>query len=172
MVIMAALLLLNNAVDRHQHPLVMRNGADNSSFLPTFSKIRSDQNLAFKNMAFSEWLFNTTEARSSACLATTASASLPITDMVSSFTQFPPISPKSSKSQTKSSSASQVLLQISRCSKLLLSNSAQSKIQTVLNKIKYRVNMYELRENRKMSPKCFKTMVSNLLYERRYDSQN
>jgi hypothetical protein len=168
---MAALLLLNNAVDRHQHPVVMRNGADNSLFLPTFSKIRSDQNFAFKNMAFSEWLFNTTEARSSACLATTASASLPITDMVSSFTQFPPISPKSSKSQTKSSSASQVSLQISRYSKLSKS-PAQSKIQTVLNKIKYRVNMYELRENRKMSPKCFKTMVSNLLYERRYDSQN
>ncbi|CAG5113013.1 Oidioi.mRNA.OKI2018_I69.chr2.g7164.t1.cds [Oikopleura dioica] len=41
-------------------------------------------------------------------------------------------------------------------------------IQTVLNKIKYRVNMYELRENRKMSAKCFKTMVSNLLYERRF----
>jgi len=41
-------------------------------------------------------------------------------------------------------------------------------IQTVLNRIKFRLNMYELREGRQMSPQCFKTVVSNLLYERRF----
>jgi len=30
------------------------------------------------------------------------------------------------------------------------------------------MNLYELREGREMSPKVFKTVVSNLLYERRY----
>ena len=54
----------------------------------------------------------------------------------------------------------------------IVENPSDTKIQTVLNKIKYRVNMYELRENRKMSAKCFKTMVSNLLYERRFDCVN
>ena len=29
--------------------------------------------------------------------------------------------------------------------------------------------MYQLREGRDMSPECFKTVVSNLLYERRFD---
>jgi len=41
-------------------------------------------------------------------------------------------------------------------------------IQTVLAKIRFRMNLYELREGREMSPKVFKTVVSNLLYERRF----
>jgi len=41
-------------------------------------------------------------------------------------------------------------------------------IQTVLQKLKFRANMYELREGRKMRPKTFAAMVSNLLYERRF----
>ena len=32
------------------------------------------------------------------------------------------------------------------------------------------MNLYELREGREMSPKVFKTVVSNLLYERRYEN--
>ena len=40
--------------------------------------------------------------------------------------------------------------------------------KTVLAKIRFRMNLYELREGREMSPKVFKTVVSNLLYERRY----
>ena len=33
------------------------------------------------------------------------------------------------------------------------------------------MNMYRLREGREMSPQCFKTVVSNLLYERRSDNK-
>ncbi|KAF6214084.1 hypothetical protein GE061_011815 [Apolygus lucorum] len=39
---------------------------------------------------------------------------------------------------------------------------------TVRDKLKFRLNMYELKEDRKMSPKVFTSMLSNLLYERRF----
>ena len=40
-------------------------------------------------------------------------------------------------------------------------------IQTVNQKIKFRTNLYELRENRPVSPKVLANMVANLLYEHR-----
>uniref|UniRef100_A0A834R3G2 Proteasome subunit beta n=1 Tax=Sarcoptes scabiei TaxID=52283 RepID=A0A834R3G2_SARSC len=39
---------------------------------------------------------------------------------------------------------------------------------TVSKRLKFRVNLYELRENRLIRPKAFGSMVSNLLYERRF----
>ncbi|XP_057293832.1 proteasome subunit beta type-3-like [Hydractinia symbiolongicarpus] len=41
-------------------------------------------------------------------------------------------------------------------------------IQTVSNLAKFRTNLYELRENRKISPKAFMHIMSNLLYGRRF----
>ncbi|CAH1789904.1 unnamed protein product [Owenia fusiformis] len=41
-------------------------------------------------------------------------------------------------------------------------------VQTIAQKLKFRTNLYELRENRKMKPKTFLSVVSNLLYERRF----
>jgi len=41
-------------------------------------------------------------------------------------------------------------------------------VQTVSNRLKFRLNLYELRENRSIKPKTFLSMVSNLLYERRF----
>lgn len=41
-------------------------------------------------------------------------------------------------------------------------------VQTVSQRLKFRTNLYELRENRKLKPKTFLSMVSNLLYERRF----
>ncbi|XP_065665845.1 proteasome subunit beta type-3 isoform X2 [Hydra vulgaris] len=41
-------------------------------------------------------------------------------------------------------------------------------IQTVSNLAKFRTNLYELRENRKISPKVFMTIMSNILYGRRF----
>ncbi len=39
---------------------------------------------------------------------------------------------------------------------------------TVAQRLKFRLNMYELRENRRITPKTFSSVVSNLLYERRF----
>ncbi|XP_013789965.1 proteasome subunit beta type-3-like [Limulus polyphemus] len=39
---------------------------------------------------------------------------------------------------------------------------------TVAQRLKFRMNLYELRENRKIKPKTFSAVVSNLLYERRF----
>lgn len=39
---------------------------------------------------------------------------------------------------------------------------------TVHERLRFRVNLYELRENRKIKPQTFSAMVSNLLYERRF----
>lgn len=39
--------------------------------------------------------------------------------------------------------------------------------QTVYQRLKFRQNLYELKEGRRMSPKAFCSMLSNLLYERR-----
>ncbi|GIX94646.1 proteasome subunit beta type-3 [Caerostris darwini] len=39
---------------------------------------------------------------------------------------------------------------------------------TVAQKLKFRLNIYELREGRQMTPKVFSSVVSNLLYERRF----
>ncbi|XP_054165914.1 proteasome subunit beta type-3-like [Oppia nitens] len=39
---------------------------------------------------------------------------------------------------------------------------------TVSQRLKFRINLYELRENRRISPKTFGSVVSNLLYERRF----
>merc|ERR1711994_723954 len=41
-------------------------------------------------------------------------------------------------------------------------------IQTVKQKIEFRMNMYELKESRQMKPKTFANMVSNMLYESRF----
>ncbi|XP_035689292.1 proteasome subunit beta type-3 [Branchiostoma floridae] len=41
-------------------------------------------------------------------------------------------------------------------------------VQTVSNRMKFRLNLYELREARQVKPKTFLSMVSNLLYERRF----
>ena len=41
-------------------------------------------------------------------------------------------------------------------------------IQTVHDRLKFRLKLYLLRENREMKPKTFMSMVSNLLYERRF----
>lgn len=40
--------------------------------------------------------------------------------------------------------------------------------QTVAQRLKFRLNLYELRENRRIRPKTFGAVVSNLLYERRF----
>lgn len=39
---------------------------------------------------------------------------------------------------------------------------------TVSQRLRFRVNMYELRENRQISPKVLTSVVANLLYERRF----
>lgn len=41
-------------------------------------------------------------------------------------------------------------------------------VQTVQQRLQFRLNLYELRENRRIKPKTFLSMVSNLLYERRF----
>ncbi|CAF0878022.1 unnamed protein product [Brachionus calyciflorus] len=41
-------------------------------------------------------------------------------------------------------------------------------VQTVSQRLKFRLNLYELQENRHIKPKTFSSMVSNLLYERRF----
>jgi len=41
-------------------------------------------------------------------------------------------------------------------------------ITTAYEKLRFRVNMYELREGRRMKPKTFASVVSNFLYERRF----
>nr|CAH7739009.1 unnamed protein product [Callosobruchus chinensis] len=40
--------------------------------------------------------------------------------------------------------------------------------QTVMEKLQFRKNLYELKENRMMSPKVFASMLSNMLYEKRF----
>ncbi|XP_067000363.1 proteasome subunit beta type-3 [Anabrus simplex] len=40
--------------------------------------------------------------------------------------------------------------------------------QTVHQKLKFRLNLYELKENRRIHPKVFASLVSNLLYEKRF----
>lgn len=35
-------------------------------------------------------------------------------------------------------------------------------------RLKFRLNLYELKEGRQIKPKTFMSMVSNLLYERRW----
>lgn len=41
-------------------------------------------------------------------------------------------------------------------------------VQTVSERLKFRVNLYELRENRRIKPETLCSVVSNLLYERRF----
>lgn len=41
-------------------------------------------------------------------------------------------------------------------------------ILTCHSRLRFRVNMYELRENRKISPKTFSALFSNFLYEKRF----
>lgn len=41
-------------------------------------------------------------------------------------------------------------------------------VQTVHERLRFRLNLYELKENRRIKPKTFVSMVSNLLYERRF----
>ena len=40
-------------------------------------------------------------------------------------------------------------------------------VLTVSQRLKFRLNLYELQENRHIKPKTFSSMVSNLLYEKR-----
>lgn len=40
--------------------------------------------------------------------------------------------------------------------------------QTVYERLRFRKNLYELRESRTMTPKTFAAMVSNMLYEKRF----
>ena len=39
---------------------------------------------------------------------------------------------------------------------------------TVYQRLRFRLNMYELRENRKVAPKTLASMISNLQYEKRF----
>lgn len=39
---------------------------------------------------------------------------------------------------------------------------------TVHQRLRFRLNLYELRENRRVSPKTFASIVSNILYEKRF----
>nr|CAG4652126.1 EOG090X0CE5 [Triops cancriformis] len=39
---------------------------------------------------------------------------------------------------------------------------------TVHERLRFRINLYELKENRRIRPKTFSSVVSNLLYERRF----
>lgn len=41
-------------------------------------------------------------------------------------------------------------------------------VQTVSERLKFRVNLYELREHRRIKPQTLTSVVSNLLYERRF----
>jgi len=41
-------------------------------------------------------------------------------------------------------------------------------VQTISNRLTFRKNLYELRECRQIKPKTFMSMVSNLLYEKRF----
>ncbi|KAM7393604.1 hypothetical protein PAMP_020462 [Pampus punctatissimus] len=41
-------------------------------------------------------------------------------------------------------------------------------VQTVSQRLKFRLNLYELKEGRQIKPKTFMSMVSNLLYEKRF----
>lgn len=41
-------------------------------------------------------------------------------------------------------------------------------VQTVSQRLKFRLNLYELQENRHVKAKTFSSMVSNILYERRF----
>ncbi|OWK50730.1 Proteasome subunit beta type-3, partial [Lonchura striata] len=41
-------------------------------------------------------------------------------------------------------------------------------VQSVAQRLKFRLNLYELKEGRQIKPQTFMSMVSNLLYERRF----
>lgn len=41
-------------------------------------------------------------------------------------------------------------------------------VQTVFEKLKFRVNLYKLNEDRDIKPSAFSNLVSSLLYERRF----
>ncbi|KAK2188164.1 hypothetical protein NP493_142g01017 [Ridgeia piscesae] len=41
-------------------------------------------------------------------------------------------------------------------------------VQTVAQRLKFRLNLYELKENRQIRPKTLMSVVANLLYERRF----
>jgi len=41
-------------------------------------------------------------------------------------------------------------------------------VQTVSERLKFRINLYELRENRRIKPETLTSLISNLLYERRF----
>lgn len=43
-----------------------------------------------------------------------------------------------------------------------------SDIQTVSERLQFHIKLYELRENRKIAPKTFLSVLSNLLYEKRF----
>ncbi|ESN98240.1 hypothetical protein HELRODRAFT_185850 [Helobdella robusta] len=41
-------------------------------------------------------------------------------------------------------------------------------VQTVIERLRFRVNLYELKENRRITPKALLSLVSNFLYEHRF----
>lgn len=41
-------------------------------------------------------------------------------------------------------------------------------VKTVYQRLRFRVNMYELRENRRMKPRTLSALISSFLYERRF----
>ena len=43
-------------------------------------------------------------------------------------------------------------------------------VQTLEQRLRFRKNMYELRESRKIAPRTLAQVLSNLLYEHRYDA--
>jgi 20S proteasome subunit beta 3 len=43
-------------------------------------------------------------------------------------------------------------------------------MQTLVQKLKFRANIYQLREEREIEPEAFGYMLSSMLYEKRYAS--
>jgi len=41
-------------------------------------------------------------------------------------------------------------------------------VKTVYQRLRFRVNMYELRENRRITPKTLSSLISNFMYEKRF----
>src|SRR3989338_5107287 len=47
-------------------------------------------------------------------------------------------------------------------------NGLATDVQTVHEKLKFRMNMYNLKEEREIKPSSFANLMSNILYEKRY----
>ena len=42
-------------------------------------------------------------------------------------------------------------------------------VQTVANLLQFKLNLYQLKENKKIQPKTFMNMVASMLYQHRFD---